>query len=243
MFNIGGNLCLRPFGPKCKAFQAHCEITDFGEYNDGVLRQGLSIPGDLLQDYSAGPDLVEGGREVEEELHGEEKEKVAGEGLRKGLTLPDDLLEDYYALETKGSTDLSTVSNKVDFSTELNQHFESSTEEEEAKSTSGGKSFTGNLSTTLQPSHNEHWKGEGKAKGNGAREKVKSGETGTGKEELLRQGVEDEQVEGEGTLMPSSSSISFEALLLTKCQPRYEFDTWWWLPSHLSPPCRSSHQA
>ena len=172
------------------------------------MRQGLNLPGDLLQDYYAGHDVVEdvGGGEVEDELHGEEEEGVAEEGLRKGLALPDNLLEDYYALDTEVSTDL-TVSTEVEFSTELDRHFESSTEEEdekgeeeeEEKLTSGGKSFTGNPSTTLQPSHNEHWKGEGKAKGNGAREKVKSGEAGTGKEELSRQGVEDEQEEGAGT--------------------------------------------
>ena len=189
--------------------RAHCEITDFGEYSDGGLRQGLNLPGDLLQDYYADHDFGEDvvGGEVEDELHGEEEEGVAEEGLRKGLALPDNLLEDYYALETEVSTDL-TVSTEVDFSTGLDWHFESSTEEkdedkeeddeEERKSTSGGKSFTGNPSTTLQPSHNGHWKGEGKAKGKRVRGKAKSG---SGEEELLRQEVEDEQVEGTGAVL------------------------------------------
>ena len=166
----------------------------------------MSLPGDLLQDYYAGHDVSEDvvGGEVEDELHGEEEEGVAEEGLRKGLTLPDNLLEDYYALETEVSTDL-TVSTEVEFSTELDRHFESSTEEEdekgeeeeeeEEKLTSGGKSFTGNPSTTLKPSHNGHWKGEGKAKGKRVRGKAK---VGSGEEELLRKEVEDEQVEGTG---------------------------------------------
>ena len=72
------------------------------------------------------------GGEVEDELHGEEEEGVAEEGLRKGLALPDNLLEDYYALETEVSTDL-TVSTEVDFLTELDRHYESSTEEEDEK--------------------------------------------------------------------------------------------------------------
>ena len=172
------------------------------------MRQGLNLPGDLLQDYYAGHDFGEdvvGGGEVEDELHGEEEEGVAEEGLRKGLALPDNLLEDYYALETEVSTDL-TVSTEVEFSTELDRHFESSTEEEEEKGeeeeeeklTSGGKSFTGNPSTTLKPSHNGHWKGEGKAKGKRVRGKAK---VGSGEEELLRKEVEDEQVEGAGAVL------------------------------------------
>ena len=155
----------------------------------------MSLPGDLLQDYYAGQDVGEDvvGGEVEDELHGEEEEGV--------------------------STDL-TVSTEVDFSTGLDWHFESSTEEkekdedkeeddeEERKSTSGGKSFTGNPSTTLQPSHNGHWKGEGKAKGKRVRGKVKSG---SGEEELLRQEVEDEHVEGGGAVLV----LNLSPLLLT----------------------------
>ena len=135
------------------------KISDFGQNNDGGLRQGLSLPTDLLQDYYAGHHFGEDdvGGEVEDELHGEEKEGVAGEGLRKGSTLPDNLMEDYFALETEVSTDLA-VSAEVDFSTGLDRHFESSTEEGE-KSTSGEKSFGGNPSTTPQSSHNGHWKG------------------------------------------------------------------------------------
>ena len=182
------------------------------------MRQGLSLPGDLLQDYSAGHDFDEdvvGGEVVfgedgvggggEDGLHGEEKEGVAGEGLRKGLVIPDNLLDDYFALETEVSTDLTTVLTEVDFSTELDQHFDSSTEEEAAKSTSGGKSFTGNPSTSLQPSHNE----QGEGKGKGVREKVKSGETETGTgEELLSQGVEGGQVGGAGAGLPIPQSLT-----------------------------------
>ena len=137
------------------------------------------------------------------ELLGAEEKEVASEknseGLRKGMVLPDNLLEDYYALETEyeGSTGL-TVSTEDDFSTGLNRHFESWTEV--AKSTSGRKSFTGNPSTTLQPSHNEHWKGWRKEKENRVEgEKVKDEAIGVEGEEQLREGVGGEKEDGAGT--------------------------------------------
>ena len=200
--------------------RADCEISEFGEYDGGGLRPGLlSVPGDLLQEYydgdlggevvdgDFGAEVVDGEAEIEGgELLGEEEKEVTseknGEGLRKGLVLTDNLLEDYYALETEyeGSTGL-TVSTEDDFSTGSDRDFESWTEV--AKSTSGGKSFTGNPSTTLQPSHNEHWKGEGKGE-KGDRvggEKVKSEASGVEGKEQLRQNVEDEKEGGAGAFL------------------------------------------
>ena len=208
--------------------KADYEILDFGEYTSGGLRPGLlSVPGDLLQDYydgdfgdgvggvdgDLGGDVVGGEDEMEDgELLGEVEKEVTSEknseGLRKGMVLPDNLLEDYYALETEyeGTTGL-TVSTEDDFSTGLNRHFESWTEL--AKSTSGRKSFTGNPSTTLQPSHNEHWKGEGKEKGDRVGgEKVKDKAIGEEGEEQLREGLGGEKEDGAGAfLIPHPKSL------------------------------------
>ena len=199
--------------------RADCEISEFGEYDGGGLRPGLlSVPGDLLQEYydgdlggevvdgDFGAEVVDGEAEIEGgELLGEEEKEVTseknGEGLRKGLVLTDNLLEDYYAFETEyeGSTGL-TVSTEDDFSTGSDRYFESWTEV--GKSTSGGKSFTGNPSTSLQPSHNEHWKGEGREKGNMVGgEKVKDEAIGVEGEEQLRQGVGGEKVDDAGALL------------------------------------------
>ena len=176
---------------------SYYEIADIGEDNDGGLRQGLSIPEDLLEDYFAdrdpGEDLV--GGELDDELHAEEKE-----GLKKGLTFPG---EDSYAFV---ATEVSTDPTEVDFST--GSDFESSTE---GKSTSGSKSFSGNPLTTLQPPHNGHGKREGEAEG----EKATSEEGGD--PEVRGEDLENEQVEGAGAfLIPKLSNTSLSLLILTK---------------------------
>ena len=248
------------------------QISDLIEYNSGGLRPGLSLPDDLLQDYYDGDDGDGGEAEVVDELQIKEgKEEIVSEssdceGLREGLVLPDNILEDYFALETddaeeeklvkengeRNSTGLTQTEISSEPSTEFD--FENSTERivrtDGGKSTTEGKAFTDNPSTTLQPSHNENWKdGE---KENGIEENIgesgKDEKTAEKEEEQMRKVVEDGEIEDAGDLLELQQHIqallSF-LLFYTEKHLRREFDSWRRFPRssphRLTSPCRRSH--
>ena len=251
------------------------QISDLIEYNIGGLRPGLSLPDNLLQDYYDGDD-GDGGEVVDELQIKEGKEEIVSEssdceGLREGLVLPDNILEDYFALETddaeeeklvkengeRNSTGLTLTEISSEPSTEFD--FEDSMEKivrtEGGKSTTEGKAFTDNPSTTLQPSQNENWKdGE---KENGIEENIgesgKDEKTAEKEEEQMRKVVEDGEIEDAGDLLELQQHMqgmhckrcSLSILFYTEKHLRREFDSWRRFPRssprHLTSPCRRSH--
>ena len=247
------------------------QISDLIEYNIGGLRPGLSLPDNLLQDYYDGDDGDGGEAEVVDGKQENVSESSDCEGLREGLVLPDNILEDYFALETddaeeeklvkengeRNSTGLTLNEISSEPSTEFD--FENSTERivrtDGGKSTTEGKAFTDNPSTTLQPSHNENWKdGE---KENGIEENIgesgKDEKTAEKEEEQMRKVVEDGEIEDAGDLLELQQHMqgmhckrcSLSILFYTEKHLRREFDSWRRFPRssphRLTSPCRRSH--
>lgn len=247
------------------------QISDLIEYNIGGLRPGLSLPDNLLQDYYDGDDGDGGEAEVVDELQIKEgKEEIVSEssdceGLREGLVLLDNILEDYFALETdnaeeeklvkengeRNSTGLTLNEISSEPSTEFD--FENSMEKivrtDGGKSTTEGKAFTDNPSTTLQPSQNENWKDGEKEKENGIEENIgesgKDEKTAGKEEEQMRKVVEDGEIEDAGDLLELQQHMQALLFFFTEKHLRREFDSWRRFPRssprHLTSPCRRSH--